>query len=271
MQPRRFVGIVIIAVIALVGERASASNSSSSPGPSKDLPDAVRMQALADLSPFCKDLASATVSLPPTATECIHWEEQELDMLLMFLELSASGVQQQVASQFYDEIRCLSRSNIRFDIKNAVWEVCFEKDYSEIVGQLLGRYILSTGTGIRLQVLARPEMGRAHPDSFEDSTDDFLHLSGADTSRVLFMNFLTSNNAAQIASFSMLSTPKVDCCRACSSIQYFPNAGSTSCVQEPFGRHCCHNACKSLQHLRIGASSSTHHCCPFVYPTHCAF
>lgn len=188
-------------------------------------------------------------------------QEHELDMLLMYIDLIAVGMKRTLAESFYKEIRCLSRAHTSSVPNKHAWQVCFDQDYSEIVGALLAKYVsqdfkLSGVTGSDLTVSSRFLWG------------NFGRVNNNNRGSFIMHAFRSG------ASFRMYHTAtetkvQTSCCKRCTKSHYFVNVERSQCLKNPFGRHCCHKACKSLGHLKIGMSSSVSYCCKRCVPLRC--
>lgn len=251
---------------------------------------------MSSFTPFCQNGGNLP---PPTSfpagsvQECIRWEEQELDMLLMYLDLIAVGFKQTLARDFYLQIRCLSRRNTVVK-QDGTWEVCFSYDFSEHVGNLLANYILQD---IQLNP---PVATSSLPGSsrFLEKNDGNLFLTNMSSAKAfvqyslrrsmaarslhvvmsmessanvhLYMPVAQATNARSIQ-YSLVQKKQTSCCTSCADNRnYYPNIEYNQCVLNPFGLHCCHKACKSLGRLRVGVASSTSVCCSRSNPTRCA-
>lgn len=172
-------------------------------------------------------------------------------MLMMLLDLLAEDVPKHIATAFYSEIRCLSRSNLVFDIRTGTWVVCFMNDYSQAVGELLAKYVDATIVSAITREVS------------EDIMSTSAHLMSHST---FFQDLLKQLNLGQSVRRGSIED---SCCRACFSSRYFAHLSHGVCGTNPFGRNCCHNICKSLSRLRIGMSHSVGFCCPRLYPQYC--
>lgn len=230
------------------------------------LPAPVARFSLSSFTPFCRDYAAPEMA-NDVIPECIRWEEQELDMLHMYMDLISVGMDIDLATQFYEEVRCLSRANIFPVPELKAWEVCFSYDYSELVGNLLANYILrdmaldsktAVNTTARLSETGRFfSFGRAQRARHARSS-----------ARRLF-NLFGDGSRFRIYS-AAVDRKERSCCESCTNKSYFVNVEKGQCIKDPFGTHCCHKACKSLGRLKIGASSSTAYCCKRCRPLPCA-
>lgn len=172
----------------------------------------------------------------------------------MYLDLLSTGMNEALATQFYEEIRCMSRANIFPVPELKAWEVCFSKDYSEAIGTLLAKYV--------------------HRDTVQALDEDTMNT----TSRFVFGRARKFNRGPYLRSlfgdarrFRRYSGKKQGtCCKRCRHRNYFVNIEHGQCLRNPFGKHCCHKACKSLGRLKIGASSSVSFCCRNCNPRTCA-
>lgn len=209
------------------------------------------------LSPFCAfDRKRDEGAIDPK--NCVSWAEMEVDILVMYLDLIAEGVPTKTAIAFYSEIRCLSRSNIVFNNKANQLNVCFRKDYSQVVGKLLAKFVEPVFSELDV-----------------DASDNILTT----TSRVILMNY-TANLAIRQSEFddvfdSLNTNSKAatslstSCCPSCASTRYFPYFTTNLCVTKPNGAHCCHTVCKALERIKIGMSESVSYCCPDLHPQVC--
>lgn len=171
----------------------------------------------------------------------------------MYIELVAVGMERGLAQQFYEEIRCLSRANIRPMSFAGAWQVCFSYDYSEVVGSLLGSYINKDKAlkhVVRIPQTSRFLFGRIH-DRNRGAYLIQLFARGQQNSRKVNIHKQTS------------------CCPKCAKSTHFVYVGRNQCLRNPFGKHCCHKACKSLSRLKIGVSSSISYCCKRCGPDVC--
>ncbi len=207
------------------------------------------------LSPFCAfDRQRDEGPIDPK--NCVSWAEMEVDMLVMYLDLIAHGVPTKTAISFYAEIRCLSRSNLVFNNKASQLNVCFRRDYSEVVGKLLAKYVEPVFSELDV-----------------DASDHIL----ATSSRVVLLNFTTAVRQSEFDSvFDSLSqnpgaarSLSTSCCPTCASTRYFPYFTTNLCVTKPNGPHCCHTVCKALDRIKIGMSESVSYCCPDLHPQVC--
>lgn len=173
-------------------------------------------------------------------------------MLLMYLDLISSGMNQVLATQFYEQMRCLSRSNIYPAPELKAWEVCFSFDFSAVVGNLLAKYV--------------------HRDVDPETKQETLpntsrFIFGRSRRRATFLRSLFGNSRT----FRRYAVVLEDaCCRRCSHSRYFVNIEKGECLRDPFGLHCCHVACKALGRLKVGASRAISFCCRNCRPQRCA-
>lgn len=174
-------------------------------------------------------------------------------MLLMYMDLLAVGMDETLARKFYREIRCLSRKHVRSVPHLRAWEVCFKYDYSELVGNLLGRYVKED--------LELTES--------ENSLATTTRVSRYSWSRSSYLRNLFRDSSAYRIYQGPQFKAETSCCVSCIHSNYFINLESGQCKRDPFGKHCCHTACKSLGRLKIGASSSTSFCCKRCRPMPC--
>lgn len=253
---------------------------------------------MSSFTPFCQNGGSLPppTSFPAGSTqECIRWEEQELDMLLMYLDLVAVGLKQTLARDFYLQVRCLSRRNTVVK-QDGTWEVCFSYDFSEHVGNLLANYILqdmqlnppvstSSQSSLPGSTITRflkndgnlltnmSAMAFAQYSLRRSQASRSLHLMLAMESSDKFHLYMPVAQATSTRSiqYSLVQKKQTSCCAICQdSKNYYPNIEHNQCVMNPFGRHCCHKACKALGRLRVGVASSTSVCCSRSNPTRCA-
>lgn len=167
----------------------------------------------------------------------------------MLLDLLGEGVPRRAATAFYAEIRCLSRANLYVDPKTKLLNVCFRRDYSKLVGELLAKYVEPVFSELGTEVATNENVLRTSS-----------RTADADTRRLL----------AEISANQKLAVSvKSSCCRTCFSSRYFVFFKNNMCVQRPTGSHCCHTVCKSLQRLKIGMTESVAYCCPDLYPQKC--
>lgn len=216
------------------------------------LDDTVRTTVDLELKPFCNSAKKGDKGAI-NENNCAAWEEQEADMILMLLDLLAQEVPETVAVEFYSEIRCLSRSNLFYDDKSRSFRVCFKKDYSRIVGQLLAKYIRPVFDELDRETSLKslnPSVKFSVPTTVRNADVDavFAQLSAAEQKQLTLAN---------------------SCCRKCATTGYFVNFQISMCVNNPTGAHCCHTVCKSLDRLKIGMSNSVGYCCPDLYPQYC--
>lgn len=251
----------------------------------------LRMTTLPEMSPDALDLSSYTPfcsvngTLTPVSAphlpigvnrSCMPWEELELDMLLMYIDLIAVGMTRALAEQFYRQIRCLSRANVRVVPETLAWEVCFSFDFSMHVGTLLAHYIQqdaelnppvktaspSPATVNRMEVMNTSRLSLTEGSVKQTSFTSLLLLFQFAESFRLYRD----SNTFQARYDELVKT---SCCKSCASPDYFVNLEDMSCVSDPFGKHCCHTACKSLRHLRIGVTTSIYYCCLNSNPQRC--
>lgn len=232
---------------------------------------------LSSHTPFCENRTSAAPLTPLQsggATECVRWEEQELDMLLMYMDLIAVGMEQSLAQQFYRQVRCLSRKNVVADARTMTWNVCFSYDFSEHVGTLLAHYIKQD---FKLHPPVKTPMPSSEPGNtlrMINSSNHFLfpYATVAPDNRGLFLLF-AFGDAEAFRVFSSVESyeqqRQTSCCVSCSDDNYFVNIEQDQCVLNPFGAYCCHKACKSLDRLRVGVSTSVGYCCKECNPKPC--
>lgn len=202
---------------------------------------------LASFTPFCHKFQKPR-ALPKIAEECVRWEEHELDMMLMFIDLMATGMEETLAKNFYKEIRCLSRAHIREIPEFKAWEVCFHYDYSAVIGGLLSKYVKEDDTLLQ------------DKDTLKTSSRWGMHS--------FLFNMFSDGQYFRV--FGIRNQQKeTSCCVACPRTSHFVNLEAGDCESNPFGRHCCHKACKSLGRLKVGASSGTSFCCKRCLPMSC--
>lgn len=168
-------------------------------------------------------------------------------MLLMYLDLRKSGLREKLAISFYEEIRCLSRANIK--VVDGGWSVCFSYDFSEVVGNLLAEYVLQDA-------------------ALQKGSDVLVNSARLLTHGGYYLQSLYGSRAMYYIYPNMILS--TSCCRRCTNSNYFVNVEEGECLRNPFGTHCCHSACKSLGRLRVGVSSSTRYCCSQCWPMRCA-
>lgn len=271
-----------------------------------ELPDASdETFDLSSYTPFC---SNTTHRKPPRKSdkthECIRWEEQELDMLMMYMDLLAVGMKRSLAQQFYRQIRCLSRQNTVTDPKTLTWSVCFNYDFSKHVGTLLAHYIkqdfklkspvaeqlkkekrnqLLEGTSTLRNSILTSEVENEPKTSSkylfmsndvspnEDNRGLYLLLAFANANTFrLFSSYSSSQTSPEALLHNFQQQEQTSCCGGCPDEEnYFVNIEQDQCALNPFGRHCCHKACKSLARLRVGVSSSISYCCSNSNPTPC--
>lgn len=250
---------------------------------------------LTSYTPFCSSTLLSAGPPPPKKKavdiECIRWEEHELDMLMMYMDLLAVGMKRSLARQFYRQVRCLSRRNTVMNPDKKTWDVCFTYDYSKHVGILLSHYIkqdaiLKSPVKSELQNEKLKKQASSRTFSIKqllrmsDTTrsEKNLYVSNGviptDHNRGLFLllAFAKSNAFRLFTSENLLAFLKeqTSCCDECVDDEnYFANIEQDQCLLNPFGKHCCHKACKSLARLRVGASSSISYCCENSNPSLC--
>lgn len=187
-------------------------------------------------------------------------------MLHMYLDLIAVGMDVNLATQFYEEIRCLSRANIFPIPQLRAWEVCFSYDYSELVGNLLANYVLRDMAVVNSNKKSVNVSRNAEP-----MAQRFLSFGVVNSrNRASFLLTLFGDASFFRAYKAAEEKREKSCCPSCPSSSYFVNVEKSQCLRNPFGKHCCHNACKSLARLKIGASSSTSYCCNRCRPLQCS-
>lgn len=174
----------------------------------------------------------------------------------MYIDLIAVGMQKTLAKKFYEEIRCLSRSNIRPILSLNAWEVCFFYDFSEVVGKLLGKYVAEDES--LLSTVRLPSTMSAK----------FLYGQTTPQGGSFLLNLFRDASHFRIYEPAEQKI-QTSCCVSCIQDNYFLNIARDVCISDPFGKHCCHKACKSLGRLKIGASSSTNYCCEKITPMTC--
>lgn len=184
-------------------------------------------------------------------------------MLLMYLDLIAVGMDSGLAMRFYEEIRCLSRANVFPVPQQDAWEVCFSYDYSEMIGNLLSQYVLKDSSLLKTSLSSTQRLQL-------NTTRRFFSLSSANSRRNSFLLAVLGDGS----NFRLYASQKQQmleksCCEECTSRSYFVNVAKNECLKNPFGKHCCHLACKSLGRLKVGASSSTSYCCNRCRPLAC--
>lgn len=236
---------------------------------------------LSSYTPFCTRNGTITPVMAPqlglgVSVSCVRWEELELDMLLMYIDLIAVGMARSLAEEFYRQVRCLSRANVRVVERTQQWEVCFSFDFSMHVGTLLAHYI-------KLDVNLNPPVKSPSPlpstvsrmgeaKSANTSLPGSTRQTSTLTSLLLLFQLAESfrlyrDSNTDWAKFNELV--KTSCCKSCADPNYFVNIEDMSCVSDPFGKHCCHTACKSLRHLRVGVATSIYYCCTMSNPQRC--
>lgn len=218
--------------------------------------------SLSSLTPFCAKFTVPEIEAN-VVPECIRWEEQELDMLLMYLDLIASGMNDDLAKGFYEEVRCLSRANINPAPQQNIWEVCFSYDYSEMVGDLLSQYINKDFN------LLQSSLDTSERTGVNSTTRFFSASSAAGRRPTYFMSMFGDGRNFRMYSSREEQLMEKSCCETCASTRYFVNVQKNECLKNPFGKHCCHVACKSLGRLKVGVSSSIAYCCPRCRPQAC--
>lgn len=187
-------------------------------------------------------------------------------MLHMYMDLISVGMDINLAKQFYEEIRCLSRANIFPVPQLRAWEVCFSYDYSELVGNLLANYILRD-----MAIVDSHRSSVNVTRIIEPTAERFLSFGRVnERNRGKFLLYLFSDASSFRAYMAAEEKMEKSCCRSCPSSSYFVNVGKSQCLRNPFGKHCCHKACKSLARLKIGASSSSSYCCSRCRPLQCS-
>lgn len=186
-------------------------------------------------------------------------------MLLMYIDLIVTGMDETLAKKFYGEIRCLSRENIQRLTHLNAWQVCFSYDYSELIGNLLAKYI-NEDIELTNPTLFLPTSSRT-PSSLP-AFSKFLYGYKRSYSSSFLLNVFHKSNTFHHYRSSRLRS-QTSCCKACAQVNYFVNLGANECRYNPLGRHCCHLACKSLSHLKIGAASSINYCCSRSAPKTC--
>lgn len=233
---------------------------------------------LSSHTPFCVN--GTTPAAPPIPVlsggtpECVRWEEQELDMMLMYIDLIAVGMERSLAQEFYRQVRCLSRRNVVIDAKSMSWNVCFSYDFSEHVGTLLAHYI-KQDFNLRPPVITpTPSPGSGNTLRMINTSKRFLfpYATVGPDNRGLFL-LLAFGDANTFRLFSSATSyeqqQQTSCCVSCADDNYFANIEQDQCVLNPFGAHCCHKACKSLGRLRVGVSTSVTYCCEKCNPMPC--
>lgn len=186
-------------------------------------------------------------------------------MLLMYLDLIAVGMDSKLATEFYEEIRCLSRANVFPVPELKGWEVCFSYDYSELVGNLLGQYVLKD--------MALLNKNTVKPIQRQlNTTGKFFSLSSVSSSGQgsFLLSMFGDGSMYRLYASAKQQLLEKSCCERCTSSSYFVNVEKNACLEAPFGKHCCHLACKSLGRLKVGASSSTSYCCKKCRPLRCS-
>lgn len=170
---------------------------------------------------------------------------------MLLLDLLAERVPKNVAMDFYTEMKCLSRRNLVIDKKTKELKVCFRRDYSKVVGQLLAKHVEPVFD----------EMGTA-----VSTNKNILHTSSRviDAQTKQLLDELATNEAEAL-------DLENSCCRTCYSTRYFVHTKPKMCVSTPKGAHCCHTVCKSLQRMQVGMSESVTYCCPDLHPQRCSF
>ncbi len=169
-------------------------------------------------------------------------------MVMMLMDLLSKGVPSATATAFYSEIRCLSRSNIEKHKGGAV-RVCFRRDYSKVVGELLAKYVKPVLPDIEKSGdEAVPAVSRVSDDRDVDHIFDELNAESDDP-----------------------ATEENSCCNSCYTDRYYPYLAYEMCVKAPYGDHCCHTVCKALERVKVGMDTSVSYCCPKLYPQPCWF
>lgn len=181
----------------------------------------------------------------------------------MYLDLISAGMKKELAQLFYEEVRCLSRANINPSPQQNAWEVCFSYDYSELVGNLLAGYVLKDSE--LFEPLIDPSTRTA-----VNSTSRFFSASAAvNQKRSFLMTLFGDGQDFRLFGSKREQLMQKSCCQTCTSGRYFVNVQRNECLRNPFGKHCCHVACKSLGRLKVGVSSSVSYCCPRCRPQPC--
>lgn len=237
---------------------------------------------LASYTPFCSKNGTLTpVSAPQlpigVSTSCVPWEELELDMLLMYIDLVSIGMMRSLAEEFYRQVRCLSRANVRINPDTKEWQVCFSFDFSKHVGTLLANYIqqdMKLNPPVKTVTPTPVVISRAvnKLSSGSSLTNESVRQTNSVMNLLLLFQFAGSfrlyrdSNTVE-ARFDELE--RTSCCKYCANPDYFVNLEYMSCISDPFGKHCCHTACKSLRHLRVGVATSIYYCCLNSNPQRC--
>lgn len=246
--------------------------------PSSVKQDTANPVDLSSYTPFCNaNISTIPIESSLAVPQCVRWEEQEVDMLLMYIDLLAVGMKQTLAEQFYKQIRCLSRANIVPVPHHLAWQVCFTLDYSQHIGTLLSNYV-------NQDFKLNPPVEDTDSDESDDTashssrfmTHNFDSSSVTDRNRGSFL-LMAFNQDQQFRIYRSSDTSQAlyyertqtSCCESCPDINYFVNIEKNQCLLNPFGKHCCHKACKSLGRLRVGASSSVSYCCLRCNPLPC--
>lgn len=250
---------------------------------------AARIANLATYTPFCLntsaiDFASLGIRREGERSgveECMRWEEMELDMLLMYLDLLAVGMKRALAEQFYRQIRCLSRANLRVEEGDGdgnnnnivAWQVCFEYDYSEMVGTLLSYYI---NEDFKLNPPVKNDDDNVDNSALINPATRFVQVDENNRGRYLLSVFSQASSfriysplAFSTASGAIEQRKQTSCCEECTDDNYFVNIERDQCLKAPFDNHCCHKACKALGRLKVGVHSSISYCCAKCSPLPC--
>ncbi|CAN8075794.1 unnamed protein product [Agarophyton chilense] len=180
---------------------------------------------ISSFTPFCNNF-SFPEDIPSISAECLRWEEHELDMLLMYIDLIMVGMDETLARKFYGEIRCLSRANIQPITYLNAWQVCFTYDYSELIGKLLAKYILED-ISLSNPVLP-PSSSRIYSTLPIASKFLYGYTSTASTTPFLFNAFHNYESFRMDDSSTLITS----CCKGCADTNYFVNLGVDNCRLE---------------------------------------
>lgn len=206
------------------------------------------------LHPFCSTKIKR-IAGPYNPDQCANFAEQEVDMILMLVDLLSKGVPDAKARGFYKEIACLSRAHTE-KVRGKALQVCFRRDYSKVVGQLLAKWV-KPALGDIAKFSARTSSRMLVPDGFLNVT------SRASTD--LDAIFREMNKATNVNG----QVEQSACCSKCYAAHYFPHIDHNECKKRPFGHHCCHTVCKALTRVKTGMTTSVSYCCPHLAPQPC--
>lgn len=211
------------------------------------------------LHPFCNSRINR-VSGPYNPDHCANFAEQEVDMILMLMDLLSKGVPEQRARGFYEEIACLSRKHAE-SVRGKPLQVCFRRDYSKVVGELLAKWVKPV-----LGDIAKFNIGTLSSRMLlmDDADESMLNVTSR-RSADLDAIFREMNRETSVNGHAMENS----CCSQCYAGHYFPHLSHDQCKKQPFGTHCCHTVCKALMRVKTGMTSSVSYCCPHLQPQPC--